>query len=97
MSTEVENVIDVKIKQPSLYKVILLNDDYTPMPFVVEILVDVFNKSLADAQKLTLEVHHNGKGVAGIFTREVAEQKTIDTVAVASHYGHPLKAMCEPS
>lgn len=96
MSTDVETVIDTKIKIPSLYKVILLNDDFTPMNFVIEILIDIFNKSNTEAQILTLEVHQKGKGIAGVFTREIAEQKVEDTSTVAGHYGHPLKAIIEP-
>src|SRR4051812_15188979 len=97
MSTDVETITGVKLKKPQLYKVVLLNDDFTPMPFVVEVLIDVFNKSLQDAKALTLEVHEKGRGIAGVFTKEVAEQKVDDTLAVAIHYGHPLKAVCEPA
>jgi ATP-dependent Clp protease adaptor protein ClpS len=97
MSTDVESVVDVTLKRPQLYKVVLLNDDFTPMPFVVDVLVDVFNKSLSEARALTLEVHEKGRGIAGVFTKEIAEQKVDDTITVASHYGHPLKAISEPS
>jgi ATP-dependent Clp protease adaptor protein ClpS len=86
-----------KIKEPSMYRVVLLNDDFTPMVFVIEILMAVFNKSAAEAQALTLEVHTRGRGVAGIYTKEIAEQKADDTLAVAAHYSHPLKVVVEPN
>jgi len=95
MSTEVESITSIDIKIPKLYKVILLNDDFTPMQFVVEVLLDIFNKTQSEAEALTLEVHQKGSGIAGIFTREVAEQKVDDTIAVAAHNGHPLKAVAE--
>jgi ATP-dependent Clp protease adaptor protein ClpS len=95
MTTEVETETRVKVKVPSLYRVILKNDNYTPMEFVIEILISLFGKSYEEAMALTVEIHEKGKGVAGIYTREVAEQKVIDTLTVAKHQGHPLQASLE--
>ena len=95
MNTITETSTKIKITTPNLYAVILLNDDYTPMDFVTEILMDVFAKNIMDAQDLTMEIHTKGRGIAGVFTREVANQKIIDVELLASHYGHPLKAITE--
>lgn len=82
-------------ESPSLYRVFLLNDDYTTMDFVVHILEKVFHKPLVEATRIMLHVHKNGRGLAGIFTREIAETK-IDTVhEVAREKGFPLKCTME--
>ena len=84
-----------KTKRPSLYKVLLLNDDYTTMDFVVEILRSVFNKSTEEAMRIMLNVHHAGAGLCGVFSFEVAETK-VDTVhALAREHGFPLKSTME--
>ena len=82
-------------KKPSPYKAILLNDDYTPMEFVVEILKTIFHKPHAEATRIMLHVHQNGMGVAGIYPFEVAETKvrTVEEVARQSEY--PLKCVME--
>lgn len=95
MSTATETETKVRLKLPSLYKVVLLNDNYTPMDFVIQVLVELFNKTPTEAHELCIQVHEKGRGVAGIFTREIAEQKVKDTLTVAQHYGHPLKAITE--
>lgn len=95
MTTEVETETRIKIKQPSLYQVLLKNDNYTPMEFVIEILISLFGKSHQEAMALTVEIHEKGKGVAGVYTREIAEQKVSDTLTVAKHQGHPLQAVLE--
>ena len=84
-----------KTKRPSLYRVLLLNDDYTPMEFVVEILKVVFHKQHAEATKIMLHVHQNGMGVAGVFPYEIAETKvrTVDELARQSEF--PLKCVME--
>ena len=84
-----------KTKKPSMYKVILLNDDYTPMEFVVELLKLVFHKPHAEATRIMLHVHQNGMGVAGVYPFEIAETKvkTVDELARESQY--PLKCTME--
>ena len=85
----------VKTRKPPLYKCILLNDDYTPMEFVVEILKSVFHRTQAEATRIMLHVHQNGMGVAGIFPYEVAETKirTVDELAKENQF--PLKCVME--
>ena len=84
-----------KLKEPSMYKVVLLNDDYTTMDFVVEVLRSVFNKSMEEATRIMLNVHHAGAGLCGVFSFEVAETK-VDTVhALAREHGFPLKSTME--
>ncbi len=84
-----------KTAQPPTYKVILLNDDYTPMEFVVEILKTVFHKPHAEATRIMLHVHQNGMGVAGVYPYEIAETKvrTVEELARESEY--PLKCVME--
>lgn len=84
-----------KTATPSLYRVILLNDDYTPMDFVVIVLESVFHKSSVEATRIMLEVHKKGAGLAGVYTREIAETK-IDTVhELARSQKYPLKCVME--
>ena len=76
-----------KVKQPPMYQVVLLNDDYTPMEFVVHILESFFNMGREQATRVMLNVHAHGKGVCGVFTREVSETKVInDPYLIAIHY-----------
>jgi ATP-dependent Clp protease adaptor protein ClpS len=86
--------IDEKIKQnisePKKHKVVLLNDDKTPMEWVIDILKTIFNHSQDTAEKLTLQIHNEGSGIAGIYNYEIAEQKAIETVNVSREHGFPL-------
>ena len=84
-----------KTKRPSLYKVLLLNDDYTPMEFVVEILKRFFNKSQETATRIMLDVHQNGIGVCGVYTFEVAETKVTQVIDTARRNQHPLQCTME--
>ncbi|NCB38248.1 MAG: ATP-dependent Clp protease adapter ClpS [Erysipelotrichia bacterium] len=84
-----------KTTKPSMYKVFLLNDDYTTMEFVVEILETVFGRSKVDSTSIMLHVHRNGKGLAGVFTREIAETKIAQVHAAARESGFPLKCDME--
>jgi len=84
-----------KTKKPSLYKVLLLNDDYTPMEFVVHILERYFNKNRSEAEKVMLQVHHRGVGVCGVFTYEVAETKVTQVMLFAQEHQHPLQCTME--
>ncbi len=85
-----------KLQPPRMYKVIMLNDDYTTMEFVMLVLQKFFHKNLAEAQKIMLEVHEKGAGVCGIYTYEVAESKVAKVIKYARENGHPLKCSTEP-
>ncbi len=82
-------------KEPTLYSVVLLNDDYTPMQFVVDVLETVFTKSPADAYRVMMQVHLNGRGLAGVYPWEVAETKVDTLMSCAREAGHPLQATIE--
>lgn len=84
-----------RIKEPSKYKVIVLNDDYTPMDFVVAMFVEVFKHSEQAAVDLTMKIHREGSAVAGIYTYEIAEQKGLDATNLARENGHPLQIKVE--
>ena len=84
-----------KTKRPSLYKVFLLNDDYTPMEFVVHVLERFFNKSREEATTIMLHVHRNGVGMCGVFTFEVAETKVANVMDFARRHQHPLQCTME--
>jgi ATP-dependent Clp protease adaptor protein ClpS len=84
-----------KTTKPPLYKVILLNDDYTPMEFVVEILKAVFHKQQADATRIMLHVHQNGMGIAGVYPYEIAETKVHTVEELARQAEYPLKCVME--
>jgi ATP-dependent Clp protease adaptor protein ClpS len=83
------------IDEPSMYKVLLHNDDYTTMEFVVEILMLVFNKSPENAVRIMLDVHHKGIGICGVYTFEVSETKVNTVKALARQHGFPLKCTME--
>ncbi len=82
-------------KRPSMYRVLLLNDDYTPMEFVVEVLRVYFNKGPDDATRIMLHVHHHGVGECGVFTYEVAETKVTQVMDFARKHQHPLQCIME--
>ena len=82
-------------KKPSMYNVLLMNDDYTPMEFVVMVLEKVFNKKSEEATQIMLHVHKNGIGVCGIFTYEVAEAKCKTVMDLAKKHEHPLQCTME--
>jgi ATP-dependent Clp protease adaptor protein ClpS len=84
-----------KVKKPSLYRVLLLNDDYTPMEFVVHVLGNFFNKSEDDAHVIMLHVHRNGVGECGVFTYEIAETKVTQVMDFARKHQHPLQCIME--
>lgn len=82
-------------KKPSMYRVLLLNDDYTPMEFVVYVLERFFNKSREEATRIMLHVHQHGVGVCGVFTYEVAETKVAQVLDLARRNEHPLQCTME--
>jgi ATP-dependent Clp protease adaptor protein ClpS len=84
-----------KPQKPSLYRVLILNDDYTPMEFVVYVLERFFNKSREDATRIMLHVHQTGVGVCGVYTYEVAETKVALVVDMARRHQHPLQCTME--
>ena len=84
-----------KTKKPSMYKVIMLNDDYTPMEFVVMILQDVFRKTQDEATQIMLNVHKRGVGVCGVYTYEIAETKVVQVMDIARKNQHPLQLQLE--
>lgn len=84
-----------KTKKPSMYKVIMLNDDYTPMEFVVHVLERFFSKNREEATKIMLHVHQRGVGVCGTFTYEVAETKVTQVMDFARQHQHPLQCTVE--
>jgi ATP-dependent Clp protease adaptor protein ClpS len=85
----------VQLDEPPLYRVMLLNDDYTTMDFVVEVLKQVFHKSNEDAQRIMLDVHRNGFGVCGRYPREIAETKVDQVDSLSREKGFPLKCTME--
>ncbi len=93
-----EVLVKKKTKEsiPKLFKVILLNDDYTPMEYVVSLLKAVFNKSESQAVNIMLMVHNKGSGVCGVFTKDIAETKVFTVLKMAKQDQHPLKCIMEP-
>ncbi len=82
-----------KLKEPPLYRVVLINDDYTPMEFVVDILESIFGMERTRATQVMLEVHTKGKGVCGVYNFEIAETKVAQVMSIAQQHQHPL--LCE--
>jgi len=85
-----------KTKRPELFKVLLLNDDYTTMDFVIEVLESIFNKQPAEAFRIMMMVHTQGKGLCGVYPHEIAETKVEAVISSAREHGFPLKAAMEP-
>ena len=86
---------DVKLKRPRRYKVVLLNDNYTTMEFVVEVLMDVFRKSPEDAERIMMSVHRQGMGIAGVYVKDIAESKMLAAHKRARDEGYPLRCDME--
>lgn len=84
-----------KVKRPPLYRVILLNDDYTPMEFVVQVLEKIFGMDRKTATRVMLEVHTKGKGICGVYTYEIAETKVAQVTSLAEQHQHPLLCTME--
>ena len=85
-----------KTKPPQMYQVVLLNDDYTPMEFVVVVIQEFFNKDRESATQIMLKIHLDGKGVCGVFSKDVAATKVDQVTEAARKNGHPLQCVSEP-
>lgn len=96
--TVIDNEIDTtqKIKLPRLYKVVIHNDDHTPVEFVIVLLVNIFKYAQSNAVQLTLDVHNKGQAIAGIYPLEIAEQKVVDSTRLSRSNGFPLVVTMEP-
>ncbi len=97
MGTEIqtEEKIAVSLQPPNLWKVVFLNDDSTPMEFVIDLLTGIFKHSAQSAKEVTLEVHNTGSGIAGIYVHEIAEQLGIEATKLARTNGFPLQVNIE--
>ena len=94
-STDLELIEETKVKHPKKYKVLLLNDDYTSMEFVIDVLMGIFHKSYQESELIMMEVHNQDKGVCGIYTNEIAETKIMQVHKKARESGFPLRAEME--
>jgi ATP-dependent Clp protease adaptor protein ClpS len=94
-ATSVITKVKPKTKRPNLYRVLILNDDYTPMEFVVHVLEKFFQKDVEAATKIMLHVHHHGIGECGVFTYEIAETKVTQVMDFARKHQHPLQCVME--
>lgn len=93
--TKIQEKIVVALQPPKLWKVVLLNDDKTPMDLVIEILTSVFKHDEKRAAEITMEIHNTGSGIAGVYTFEIAEQRGIEATNIARANGSPLKIQVE--
>ena len=85
-----------RVKPPQMYQVVMLNDDYTPMEFVVVVIQEYFSKDLETATQIMLKIHLDGKGVCGVYTKDVAATKVDQVMEAAQKAGHPLQCLSEP-
>ncbi len=86
-----------KVQPPQMYQVVMLNDDYTPMEFVVVVIQEFFGKDLEAATQIMLKIHLDGKGVCGVYSRDVAATKVDQVLDAAAKAGHPLQCVSEPA
>jgi len=91
----IEEEIKVDIQPPTMWKVVFLNDDVTPMELVIDILCSVFKHSTDSAEKITMEIHNDGSGVAGVYPFEIAEHLAVESTHIAKRNGSPLKIQVE--
>ncbi len=89
--------VPLKTKPPQMYQVVLLNDDYTPMEFVVAVIQEFFSKDRETATQIMLKIHMDGKGVCGVFSKDVAATKVDRVMEAAQKSGHPLQCVSEPT
>ncbi|MDX8408492.1 MAG: ATP-dependent Clp protease adapter ClpS [Mariprofundales bacterium] len=98
MAIEIEHqrqTVSNRLKPPPLFRVIMLNDDYTPMDFVTTILMKLFNKTVPQAENIMLQIHRQGQGLCGIFAHDIAETKQYQVMSSSRQQGHPLKCIIE--
>lgn len=95
VDTKIDDKVVVSLQPPKMFKVIMLNDDVTPMDVVIAILMKVFKHSEERAKEITLEIHNEGSGIAGIYTYEIAEQRGIEATDIARANGAPLRINVE--
>jgi ATP-dependent Clp protease adaptor protein ClpS len=92
---EVQEIVKSKVKAPSQYKVVFLNDDSTPMDFVVMLMMELFKHTSENAHGITMQIHNEGSGIVGVFSFEIAEQKALESTAMSQENGFPLKVKVE--
>lgn len=90
-----ESDVSPEVKKPSMYAVVLLNDDFTPMDFVVKVLMEFFAKTAEKATQIMLQVHYQGRGTCGVYTREIAETKVAQVNAYSRSFDYPLLCIME--
>ncbi len=95
MDVEIDEKIKIKAIEPNMYKVVFLNDDATPMDFVIEILTGIFRHSAETARDITMEIHEQGSSVVGIYNFEIAEQKAVEATTLSRSHGFPLQIKVE--
>ena len=93
--TQTKEQVTTKLVEPKKFKVIILNDDKTPMEFVIDVLMNIFNHDEHSSHELTLKIHQEGSAVVGVFPYEIAEQKGIETTHLARQAGYPLNVKIE--
>ncbi|TKI68212.1 ATP-dependent Clp protease adaptor ClpS [Sulfurimonas crateris] len=94
-NTDLETINDISLKYPKKYKVFILNDDYTSMDFVIDVIMSIFHKSFQEAEAIMLEVHKKERGVCGVYTHEIAQTKVMQVHKRARESGFPLRAEME--
>ena len=94
-AVKTRDLVVTKIGEPSKYKVLLMNDDYTPMEFVIVLLMSVFKHTEESAKSITMKIHNEGSGVAGVYNYEIAEQKALDATMISRNNNHPLQIKLE--
>ena len=92
---QIDEKIKVTTREPGKYKVVMLNDDKTPMQFVIEVLMQVFKHNGEVAENITMSIHSEGSGVAGVYPHEIAEQKSHETLTLSKGHGFPLRVKVE--
>ena len=87
---------NIQLDHPRLYNVIILNDDHTPIPFVIQLIIEIFNRSISESKQLTTSIHEKGSAIVGTYTHEIAEQKMRESQDVSRQNGYPLQIIIEP-